>query len=368
MKKGSAVLVSAALSALLLCGCNGYTEIENMDILTSHYIYQDGDRVQIGGGVANVRSFSDAMASDPINLIRAEGANLNEAVAQLQRSADHKLFYGGMRAVVIGGTYAESGIGEFVRYIRSTPEQRMNVDVFTSDSEPEEIVKYKAINDFSGGFAAESIMRTLNLENLAPRCTLGDILAALAEQKVGFAVPNIVVDDDIMRIDGYSIFQVDKKIAFLTADEATPLGFFHDSRSKARCYADAGGRTVTIEAEMVKKDIHVEEGTDGNLSVTASMKFDLSVADLGSAGLAPQEIEAIKASVCGQLKENTEALLQTAKDTGCDFLGFYKQYQTKKRAGFYQTDWSEKMKNMQYRVDIQAGAFENNLTNEELWR
>lgn len=368
MKKSRLLLCAAVAMSFLLGGCAGYTEIENMDILTSHFVYQRGDQVQVGGGVANVRSFSDSIASDPVNMLSAEGENLHDAVSALQRSADHKLFYGGMRAIVIGDSYAEGGIGEFARYIRGTPEQRMSVDVFTSESEPQEIVKYKAVNDFSGGFSAESIMRTLESEALAPRCTLGDVLAALAEQQVGFAVPNIAIEDEIMRINGYSIFSGEKKIGFLNAEQISPLGFFLSPHAKGRYYADAGGRTVTVEAEMTQKTIHVEESAEGQLSVAASFTFDMEVSDLGSAGLSQQETETVKAAVAQQIAQSAETLLALSKSYGCDFLGFYKVYQTKHRAKFYTIDWPDKIRNMQYAVDVQASAFENNLTNEELWR
>lgn len=57
MKKSSALMIGAVCLLLLLNGCAGYTEIENMDILTSHFVYRQGEQVQVGGGVANVRSF-----------------------------------------------------------------------------------------------------------------------------------------------------------------------------------------------------------------------------------------------------------------------------------------------------------------------
>ena len=171
-----------------------------------------------------------------------------------------------------------------------------------------------------------------------------------------------------MRINGYSIFSGEKKIGFLNAEQISPLGFFLSPHAKGRYYADAGGRTVTVEAEMTQKTIHVEESPEGQLSVAASFTFDMEVSDLGSAGLSQQETETVKAAVTQQIAQSAETLLALSKSYGCDFLGFYKVYQTKHRAKFYTIDWPDKIRNMQYAVNVQAGAFENNLTNEELWR
>ena len=112
----------------------------------------------------------------------------------------------------------------------------------------------------------------------------------------------------------------------------------------------------------------MEESAEGQLSVAASFTFDMEVSDLGSAGLSQQETETVKAAMTQQIAQSAETLLALSKSYGCDFLGFYKVYQTKHRAKFYTIDWPDKIRNMQYAVDVQASAFENNLTNEELWR
>ena len=94
----------------MFCGCWPYTEVENMDILTSVYVGGKEGHIRLGGGVANVRSFSDAMADAPVSRISAKGENLETAILNLQQTADHPLFFGAMRAVVVEENYAKSDI------------------------------------------------------------------------------------------------------------------------------------------------------------------------------------------------------------------------------------------------------------------
>lgn len=365
MKKSS-VAGAVLCTAFLLNGCGGYTEIENMDILTSHFVSLSDDKVCIGGGVANIRDFSDS--SGPVSFISASGDSLPDAVSALERSADHKLFYGGMRAVVIGDLYAREGVGEFMRYLRSEQNQRMSVDVFTSESEPKEIVKYKAVNDFSGGFAAESLIHSLEERGLAVRTTLGDVMTAAAEGSVGFAVPNILIEDEIMRINGYSIFDGERKVGFLGEQYSLPLCCFLGVRASESCLVDIKQRSGVIEADMLSRRIYVEEDLDGRLCVSADFTFNLTAADIESGGLAPKEEETVKKQVKAQLCGTIESVLELSKDYGCDFLGLYKIYQKKHRAKFYNTDWRTAVSDMRYSVCVNIGKFENKLTNEEIWR
>ncbi len=49
---------------------------------------------------------------------------------------------------------------------------------------------------------------------------------------MGFAVPNIAITDGIMKIDGYSVFDGERKAAFLDAEHIAPLGFFLSPHAK----------------------------------------------------------------------------------------------------------------------------------------
>lgn len=345
---------------LFLCSCKGYTEIENMDILTSHFVYGDGANIQLGGGIANVRSFSDSMADNPVNYINASAPTLHEASQKLQLCADHKLFYGSIRALIIGENYAKNDVGEFFDYIYSLPDHRASVDVFTSSTPAREIVEYKAINDFSGGFAAESIVTTLQNDNSMISCTLSDIWQARLQENVGFVIPDIKISDDVMHINGYSIFKNEQMISQLGTASTNTLNFLLSKKAKATYTLTLDDKTTcNITAIMTKKKIDVFEDETGLLNVDAPFSFDLKVTTNKADELTGAQKEYIKTYVSDKIKSEIMDAFYEAKRLGCDYLKLYSSYQAKSRSRFYELDWENLISSMNINTSVFIGKIQH---------
>lgn len=351
MGKGKRVLtLCMMLPLLLLSGCSEYIEIENRDILTSMFVSKQEDRIMIGGGIANVRNFSSNM-EEPVSLIFAEGSSLNEARVRLMESADHKLFYGAARALVFENNYAENGISEFLFHFKNDSRSRLGIDMFTTSTDPREIVRYKAVNDFSGGFAAESIAKTLIKDGYMPRCSVSDALEALTEQKVGFILPNIEIQDEIMRITGYSIFDGDKKVGFIPTGEEAAVNYLLSDTARYSYYTEAEGSTFLCHVTMTDKQIDVEKSSDGQLKIGISLAFEGDIDELSSvkavgADMRKSLSQTLSQTILDEVYQTTER----AREMSCDFLGFYRTYQSKYRYDFDQEDW----KSMIHQADITA--------------
>lgn len=363
MLKNKVFAVSVLIFALthLLCSCSGYTEIENMDILTSHFVAKDGDGVRIGGGVANVRSLNDSMADSPVSYISASGQTLSDARKNLILSANHQLFYGSLRVLIIEDDYAKEGIGEFLDYILSNSEHRTSVTLVTSSSNPRDIVEYRAINDFTGGFAAEGIIRTLQAQRLMSGCALSDVCEARANEQVGFVLPDILVEEGIMSIRGYSVFDRDKKIATLGSEHTAALNYLLSKNAigEYTLYLQ-DGNYFSCKAEMIKREIDADENDDGTLCARVSLEFDIKLSAPMNVQISQEDKAMVQNMLEEKIKAEIEALMRLAVSERCDFLRLYKSYQTKHRRRFYETDWREKMGNAQLDIDIKCCAATNN--------
>lgn len=345
-------LAISFIMLFMLCGCYQYTEIENMDILTSHFVYKSADTITLGGGVANVRSLSDSIDT-PVHYISAEGDSLAKAAQGLVRSADHRLFYGSIRIIIIGEQYANEGIGEFLDYLSTTPEHRTSVSIITSPAEPREIVEYNAVNDFTGGFSAENIIRTLQTQHLMISCSLSDISEARVQEQVGFLLPDMHIQNGVMSVGGYSIFDQDRKIGFLPADFSYAINFLSGKKARGQYTTiSSDGGHFSVSAELKKRTVNIEENPDGILDVNVDIDVDLNVKPADSEGLTNSEIEFIKSDTSEKIKSETLQLLNIEKEKACDFLGLYKSYQKKNRRRFYNIDWREKISSMDTNVNV----------------
>ncbi len=328
----------------LLCGCYPYTEIENMDIFTSLYADGTADKFVLGGGVANVRSFSDSMAENPVSLLRAEGASLQEAAQHLRQSADHELFYGALRAVVLGEGLTEHGILPLLRFLDAQPRLRRSTAIFTTDADMESIVRYKAINDFSGGFAADSILSTLDALGELRYTGIGDVLYALTYENAGHCIPHISMRDGVMCLDGYTLFLGDKAVGF--TDNPAVSCFLCKNATVPQLF---GG--VPLTAKLKSRTV-TPTVRDGVLTVDADFTFAL-LQNKDADTLKSERLQEAKTQITQALQTELEAALADVQATGCDYLGLYQYRLTQGRSDFDMQQWNAMLKTMRFRVRVE---------------
>ena len=309
-----------------------------MEILTSVYLNkQDGDFL-LGGGVANVRSFSDSMAEKPVSLIYAEGETLENAIQNLYQSADHELFFGALRAVVIGEGSAQEGTERFLRYVDAQPRLRRSTAVFVTDNDLEAVLEYKAINDFSAGFAADSIITTLYEERQMHYTSIGDVMYALSCGNAGYSIPHITVENDVMRVDGYALFAGGKMVGY--TNNPSLLFFTVDGAVQRHLLG-----TTPLVTRLTKRSV-TPKLENGKLHLVAQFVF-APAADSG----AP-----VSAAQCKALEKKLQAQIEVAlaysKEIGCDYLELYKSRMAQSRTDFDMDKWNALLPEMTYTVQV----------------
>lgn len=336
-------LISLLPIFAILCGCYPYTEIENTDILTSLYADIEDKNLLLGGGVANVRSFADSMADEPVSLIRATGGNLDAAVLHLKQSADHELFFGALRAVIFGESLAKTDIRTLIRYLDAQPRLRRSTAVFVTDSDLKAVVSHKAVNDFSGGFAAESIISTLYELGEMRYTSIGDILYALSYGDAGYCIPHITVKDGMLTADGYSLFVGGKSVGFTSG----PAVAFFTVPHAAQQHIVNGTPLVT---KLMRKTVYPKI-ENGKLHISAKLTFSLKQGK-GTQTLQPARRKEIAAQLSAKLKGEITDALKQSRDTGCDFLELYKYRLAQSRTDFDMQNWNNMLKAMTFDVEV----------------
>ncbi len=329
MKVKSAVCLFVVLCVLLLSGCSDY-QIENMDILTTYFADEKDGKIILGGGVANVRTLSDSMADKPVSLIFAEGKSLAEAEDNLKKSADHPLFYGGIRAVVVSDKFAENGIYKLAQSLKSDYKLRSESMFFITKKEPKKVITHNAINDFTGGFAAESLLKALGEEGRITYCEFSDVFEMQAVGKTGLAVATVDISDDIMRFDGYGIFNGEKLVGFTKNEQTEGVNIFLNEKASLDFYFNSDKYSIYKTAE--RKEAYF----DGE-----NLSFDVTFDFVCSADMT----EDIKQKAEKNIRQSAEAAFKYCKDEGCDFLKLYRIFQKDYRFEFENQNYSELIKN-----------------------
>lgn len=332
------IIMSAfvVLCVITLSGCSS-RQLEDMDILTTYFADSAEDKIKLGGGVANVRTLSDSMADTPVSLIFAEGGSLSEAEERLSKSADHPLFFGGVRAVIVSENFAKKGIYEFLGGLKSDYKLRSEAMFFITKSNPEEIVMHKAINDFTGGFAAESLIRSLGAEGRITASSLSDVFEMMSVKKTGLAVAAVNIDDDIMQFEGYGIFDGEGLVGFAEGDVAEGINIFLNKNASVGIYSDK--KKYTLKKIKEKKKARFE---GGRLIFDIEFEFE---SELSGEGVKKAE---------NMLKAQAESAFEMVRESGCDFLELYRIYQKDYRYEFETADYKKQLKNSEATINIKV--------------
>lgn len=336
MRVKSYLIGLVILCVLLFSGCSRM-QLENMNILTTYFIKKEEKGIVVGGGVSNVRTLSDSMADKPVSLIYGEGETLSSAEERLEKSADHPLFFGGIRAVVINERYAKDGIFEFIRGLEKDYKLRSESMVFITKSDPEKIITHKAINDFTGGFAAESLLKALNDEGKISYVTLSDLFEMMAVKKAGIAVSVVETNDDILSFEGYALFDKEGKMIGFSSDEVSKgITLFLNAAAKTEFYKDG----YKYEIKKTKQKLNIKK-ENGKTVLYAVMEFDSGGAEDKIKRFSEEEIlNAIKKA------------FEKAQEENCDFLNLYRIYQKKYRYEFEKDGYGGPLKDWELKVQI----------------
>lgn len=327
---------------ITLSGCSRM-QIEETDILTTYFAGVREDNVVLGGGVANVRTFADSMADDPVSPIYAEGKTLAEAQDKLVKSADHPLFFGSVRAVVVSEEFAKRGISEFLESLKSDYKLRSESMFFVTESEPEKIVAHKAINDFSGGFAAESMLENLEAEGRIVCSDISDMFETAYEEKTGIACACVDVSDGIMSFDGYAVFDKDRLIGFTNEKESDGVNAFLNKKSTFDYYIDGAKYTLIKSGE--RKKARLDNGF-----LTFELEFDFECKVYNE--MTDESFSNVRTALENNVCESLNAAFERVKDEKCDFLNLYRIYQKDFRYEFENCDYGEQLAHSQANIKV----------------
>ncbi len=334
MKLKGLMVAFVAACIFMLSGCYE-RQLEKTDILTTYFADKQDEKTVLGGGVATVRTFSDSMADNPVSLIFAKGDSLADAEQKLEKSADHPLFFGAVRAVIVGENMAKDGLLEFLKSLESDYKLRSESMFFITKSNPSDIVLHKAVNDFSGGFAAESMLESLEKDGKIVCPNVSDMFEVIYEGKVGIACASVELDEEMMRFSGYGIFNKDRLIFYSNEDETDGINAFINDAATFEYYNN--GLKYSLKKIDEKKDVLYK---DGGLKFDLDFEFECEISEPYE-NISNDELLKVEAAFEKILLKKIQAAFDKAVEERCDFLDLYMIYQKKYRYEFENSDYEK---------------------------
>ena len=338
------VLAVVIILTNLLTGCWDTSNIEDKNIVTMFIVdYEDGKYV-FYDEIANINGTSGSGDSKtPVySILRAEGKTFIEARDDLNRRCDNEIFNGATRAVVFTKIMAQKGIEEYLNRMRGNADYRKTLDLVTTSTSAEKVIKDKPENSASLGDAIENTLKEQNTLGNSFHVSAGDILQVISDKKAGFLLPEINLVDEENTLTGYSVFKDAKYIGLIPADQRKGVVYLMAPKSKFYYEVNYKGRKIQIMCRIKSKKINPQFDKK-QLTFKIGMVFDAQICYMDEL---VQFDENDKEEMSKKLKELikkdiADALYVSQKEYRCDYLLFYKYFRAYNQSKFKTVDWEE---------------------------
>jgi len=327
-------LLIPLLSALALTGCWDSKDIQLYNIaMSSYYDKKDGEYelyVEIAKTLGDPKQDEEGDGGAR-SILYGTGKSLAEARAKLDRVSDNEFFLGVARTITFGRGFAAEGLEEYLNRFRNTEAYRKNVLVFTTDAEDvEELTKVEPDNNVYIGVSVESTLERAHEDGTDVIVNIEDLLQANASHNPCYPMPVVNVAGKHAALQGYAVFRDNKRIGGLTENDVRGMVYLMSDRAEFIYTVPCGDNSCHFYARLKSKKI-VPSYRDGKLN------FDIDLT-LENTFFYSEKYEKFDTATLEQMCEATsvlvrsdiaEAMSNSQRLYGCDYMDFYKYYKAK---------------------------------------
>jgi len=215
------------------------------------------------------------------------GKTFEEARVHYDAENPYPVFLGATRVVVFGTDYAKEGIEPYLNRIDSLYDYRKTLLSVVSRERPKELFDLKVDKDISVGFLIEDIMNHLTTKGESLYPIVGEILSDIALGKVGYLLPYVGIEQDVLHYLGFAVMKDSKLIDIIDIYDTGGLLYIMADKPQLSEVLDSEKNKenkLSFSTQMKKRKIKTDyknETGDNTVSVVLStaspFKFTRSV-------------------------------------------------------------------------------------------
>jgi spore germination protein KC len=348
-------LLLLCLTVLLLSGCWDRKEINDLAMvvgvsidkkengleLSLQYIIPKmlgGQRGGMGGG--NGGGGGEATTQ----VVSGEGLTIADAMARLQEKIPRKIFWGHMKALVIGEDMAKEGIADKIDFFLRHPEPRMRTFVYVSKGKASKLMEVPGYLEL---FSSETI-RELNKLRFSMEVTLKDLTQMIKSDAKAAALPWVEVvesnsnhpEKSKIRINGTAIIKNGKMVGYVDDYTTRGLLWLRNEVQMATVTVQPNGEKGMVSLNMIgfhtKMVPQIEKGK-WFMRVEAVTSDDVVENTTSLSMMNPKHTQQIAKAAGVQIEKRMKlALKKIQKGMNADIFGFSEAFQQK-----YPKEWEQ---------------------------
>lgn len=260
-----------------------------------------------------------------VAIFSSSGNSAREALSNLQKRLNQKLFLGHTRAIGLSDDLAKEGLGPYLDILRRTPEIRRLLWLVVVKGKASDLVAFQPQLEQVPAFYLITLfdndVRTGRMSNVF----LGEFFIRHSNGGQDPILPYIeVMENDIQRL-GIAVFQGDRMVGSLTTEEEWALLQARGSATAAEeRVLDLPHGSVMLEVITRRRKL-TTEWNDAGLTIGLKVTLEANIVEMigdTHIGNDPKILTEIGNKLADQIREDISAVIKKTQTWNTDIVGF----------------------------------------------
>lgn len=307
---------------LLLCGCYDYKELNSIDIITGVGIdYIDGE-YKVTLEILNAIDKDNNSKEDITSLVSSSDEIFSKAVEDNYNKLTNEAYFSHLEVMVINEEAAKLGIKDIADYIlRSTRVGNNFYLVVIKDNNAEDVFKLKSNNHESIANEIVKLLHNANSDYIVSINNEFDYLVSnMISKGIDITTPNIIIDNDAIKLDSVAYFKDDKMISYLSKEEAITLNLLI-ADSNNYIYMNINNTSINVYDNSYKYNINKDK-----IIIDTTLDTTLKTIDNDDNLNVIDTFNKIEDKFSSKYLDDCNNLILKMKDENIDLLGIGNKY------------------------------------------
>lgn len=365
-KKSILLLLILLINSTFATSCWNYREIDKLAIVAGVAVDKGlSDRYRITVEIVEFRGQKEVMATS--ETITLEGKSIFDASRNGIAFSGRRLYWSHAKILVISEEVANEGIVKILDWFNRDSETRADIHIVISRHVPaKDILESTQLGREVKSYELREIIDNQDDLSKAPQIEIWELIGSLAAKGMSSIAPIIelrpINEQMVPRIMGTAIFQKDKIIGFLGAEETKDMLFIQNKIKGGLLVKVESGEMgdIPLSLEIFKSKTKIEPIINkDHIQFNVNIYTEVSIDEIGGSENFIEDTK--RKELEKSIKEIMEARIKRVIDTvknehGVDIFGFGEKLREEKYKEWtkFEGKWGEEFQNVSVNVSMKV--------------
>lgn len=313
-------LITALLPIVLLCGCFGGRDINDIAIVMGIGIDSGEEHYYKSVVQTVVPKALDGGGGESFANFEGNGGNIGQCLDDAALKCGKYMHLSHTSALVIGEKIAENGIYEILDYFMRNKEFRSTITLAVSQENTEKVMTTE------NRLVPVPVSGVVNMGRRFRETSMGDatnvfeFVSDMMKKNCCSLVPIVKSDGENTVVSQSGVFKNGKMVAKISNQEARGVLWLKNKIEKAVMTVSFGEETIDVKIE--KAETKLKPHVKGSIYYVADIKTEVSLLRDNNGVINAYGEENVRLKISETIKSEIMASFRKMQEIGCDVYGF----------------------------------------------